>query len=865
MATTQEFYKVKGRNPRYNTKLSTFANGMYLTNQVIPEGYARVMVNYDIDATGSHIRPRAGRSKIQTLDYDSASLGPVSVTDYIYAYNETADTVVNTKDVVFSYGLFTDLSNLVSVEGRDYNQYLYISKMEIKTDTGFYTLDDEGKYQVVTEGTQTETVLNNFWGLYYDEDAQRFEKIDNKDIGFIPARVINNAFAFGKPFSAPVGRPVITVNNNELYTLTGPTLDYEEYTHNHERNELYGYVGADLTKLRLRHDGTKYLLERDAIIPRLLNPTEAYNRGYNMLSSTPYMFQDNITSAGVLSLLGSAMYETGDNTQPIFSPTVGQSVDIRVFYSAANGANLKCKVEELNLGLASADYVTIHDFDIAIQASNTTPLRFSYTTKYAATNLRITVRSGDDEKTDYAIVQSIYCNNEAYANAKLGTFDLKKGTGLISWQGCLGIYGLPDAPNTIFFSDVEDPSYFPYPYNTISLDNDILAVHNYLDNLIVVTVDSVWLLVAGGTIVNTAQKRILANIAISEIDAINLVVLKDQIFFKTDSQFYVLKPNKYTSDTTDLKNYVNSTAIDNFTHDFQYNTVALLNSVYKNVWQDLTKAHHKQIRFEDFNVLDTRSVVKEEDVHYIYTIQPILTDGIKLDYVNLHLVYNTLTRSWRMYTVAIGSDNTYYNPILYKHKQSGAYYEFIAHSHNDGTSSIIIAEQTQDRIDDNLHNRDWSLTSYYNNYPYLDTGNVALDDSYTKRFRELQLNITNSVDTTIKFYADFKVDGRESISATKYETQHITDKEDPDYGKIFIAPIEVGNLELYGTTIPAEDVQLEDYWRLDLSKFPDLSMATVRFTLQGRGRRGSIQLLNTSLKRYELSDMNWVYRIMSGR
>ena len=44
------------------------ANGMYLTKQVIPEGYAKKMVNYDIDDTGSYIRPRKGRTLLQTLE-----------------------------------------------------------------------------------------------------------------------------------------------------------------------------------------------------------------------------------------------------------------------------------------------------------------------------------------------------------------------------------------------------------------------------------------------------------------------------------------------------------------------------------------------------------------------------------------------------------------------------------------------------------------------------------------------------------------------------------------------------------------------------------------------------------------------------
>lgn len=874
MASTQEFYKVRGRNPRYSTKLSSFANGMYLTNQVIPEGYSRLMVNYDIDATGSHIRPRAGRKRVQQLDYNSASLGPVSLTDYLYTYNEDADTVIATQDTVLSYGLFTDLANLVNVEGKDYSQYLYVAKMNIKSDDGFYELtatpEDGEPEEVFVSGNITETVLDNFWGLYYSDEQQKFVKISNKNIGYIPARIVQNAFAFNKPFKGPVGRPIITVTNNELYTLTGPALTYNEFPHASELNELYGYTGAKLTKLRIRQSGSSYRAERFTISPRELNPTEAYNRGYNMLHPTPYTFKNNI--GGTLSILGIGLYPSKDSTEPIFSPNLGEAISVRIFYSAPNEMEINYKIEELDLGSPNAEYTVLRDWGKTFKAGEDVVFRYTYTPKYAMANLRITVRNADDEKTEYAMVSQIVCNNETYANAKLGTFDLTTSTGLISWQGCLGLYGLPEAPNTIFFSDVEDPSYFPYPYNTISLDNDILAVHNYLDNLIVITVDSIWLLIAGGSIINTVQKRILANISIPEIDALNLVVFKDQIFFKTDTQFYVLKPNKYTSDITDLKNYVNSTAIDNFTHDFQNNTVALLNSVYKKVWQKQTSLKLKQIRFEDFELLDTRSVVKEEDVHYIYTINPILTDGIELGYVNLHFVYNTLTRSWRMYLVAIGKDDTYYNPILYKHKQSGAYYEFIAHSKNDGTSSIIIAEQTDNHLSDNLVNTRWYLTDDYENYTYLDTGNVSLDDSYTKRFREVQFNIMNNEDVTLNFHVDFKVDGRETASATKYDIQHITDPNDPEYGKIFVTPLETVNLEVYGDTI-VQDTQYAtpynhsdtDYWRLDLSQFPDLSMATVRFNIQGRGRRGSIQILGTSLKRYELSDMNWVYRIMSGR
>ena len=119
--------------------------------------------------------------------------------------------------------------------------------------------------------------------------------------------------------------------------------------------------------------------------------------------------------------------------------------------------------------------------------------------------------------------------------------------------------------------------------------------------------------------------------------------------------------------------------------------------------------------------------------------------------------------------------------------------------------------------------------------------------------------------TQIEFSVDFKLDGLEQVQATHYDLQHIVDKDDPDYGKIFVTPLEYNNMNLPGATALADTVLDEEYFRVDLSKFPDLNVITVRLGLQGRGRRGSIQLLNTSLEKYELSDMVWVYRIMNAR
>lgn len=865
MATTQESYKQRGRLPRYTTKLNAFANGMYLTNQIIPEGFVKAMINYDIDDTGTNIKPRRGRKLLQTLDYKNANLGPVTLTDYLYAYDKNQVEIESIQDVVVSYGNYTALSDVVYIEEGVDTKPIYLCKMHVDEDNNIYAEDGE---TVINPGTTSSYDINNFWMLRYDKDSEEFKDVKNLDIGFLTARTFDNAYAFTKPFKDKVGRPIGTVMGNELYAFIGNIPSYSKYTNNPEKSSITNTSSTTLAKLLIKNSDEGYVVKKETIEPRILNAAEATATGFNIFQEKPYLFTNE--TGGALSILGAVMYQADDVTKPVFSPKITETVKIHVTYQYPVGTDtIKVKVEYLDLNrvdpdgiIEDSDWIVLEDWTKSFKAGE--DFYYDYTPTLANTALRFTMRIGDQDTTQIPYWIRVRCDQTLYSNVEAKTFDLSTCKGMTNWQGCVGVYGVDTAPETIFFSDVGDPSYFPFPYNVLTFDNEVLAVHNYLDYLLVITVDSIWL-VSPGTLISTSiQKRILANIHIPEIDAINLVVLKDQIFFKTDTQFYVLKPNKYTSDATDLKNYTNSTALANYTADFQVATVDLLNKVYKSVWQQYTKEAKEQVRFDDFDVLDTRSVVRDEEVHYIYTIEPKLSNGMVLEHLNLHLVYNTMTRSWRLFFKAIGTADANYNPVLYRNKQSGVFYEFFAHSYEEG-SYLHVSKQTYDVVSDDLVYDGWNLVRHFDNFGYLDTGNVSIDDTFTKRFREVQFNLLNLEPTMIDFHVDFKVDGQERIAATNYNIQHITDINDPDYGKIFITPVESANMFLYGSTDLGDEVQEPDHWALDLSKFPDLDVATVRFNLQGRGRRGSIQLLNTSLKKYQLSDINWVYRIMSAR
>lgn len=863
MAKTLRTYRSTDRSPRFSTNLDPFSKGMYLTKQTVPEGYVKALVNYDIDDTGSCLRPRPGRAIQQTFDYVSRTLGPTSLTDYIYAYNNERTEVEDIKDVVMSLGIYDALSTLIpniNVGSDHQGGPHYVSHLTHTIDNNIY--DDDGN---LLEERPTEVKTHAAaWGLYCNKGEENFNKVGVSSVGYLTARTLKNSYAFNKPFLKDVGRPVYTVLNNELIAFTGTPIKYTEVVSNANMSGVASFSAPALTKLQLVHNQTgTYDLIRKVLEPKKLNTTEAAATGYNILSEEPYVFTD--VAGGSLAILGIIPYASQTSTLPIFVPSVGETIALRVYYQHPNNSTpLKYKVEYLNTTVSDSNWQTLKDWTEFGNAG--TPLWHEFTPLDTRFLVRVTIREGDNTITEYATTEPYDTTSSKRKNLQNRFFDLSKAKGLISWQGCVGAYGIVNAKDTIFFSDVEDPSYFPFPNNTISFDNEILAVHNYLDFLLVVTADSVWLVAPGASIRNAVQKRILSNIHIPEIDAINLVVLKDQIFFKTDSQFYVLKPNRYTGDSTNLKNYTNSLAIANLTTNFTEEVLNLINKVYRNIWFDKSKELNNAVRFDSFDVLDTKSTTFNEEVHYVYTLVPKIgeEDFGKLD---LHLVYNSMTRSWRLYFKAVGGEDVYYTPVVYRNKQSGAFYDFFPHS-LESSSRLSIVKLTDDTLDDNFSYEDWNLTEKYNNFNYLDTGDVTLDDTVLKRFRELQINLVNIEKTEIGFYTDFFVDGNEKIHSARYEVQHITDPDDPDYGVVFVVPL-LGEELSTGYVVPSEtivgNVDDEDKWKIDLSAFPELNTTTVRLTLLGKGRRGALQLLNTSLKKFEIANWVWVYRVMNVR
>lgn len=899
MAQTQEYYRLQTRQPRYATLLSSFANGMYVTNQTIPESYAKYLINYDIDDTGSYIRPKRGRMPFQGIILDSPYAGPVTLTDYLYCYNKERDEgsgtiaagtyIVDTLDTVISLGRFSTIKDLLPESNSEDDKAYYICKLTEDIDTTEYGTNDEGQQVVIRPGEVSTVSSDSGWGLVHQKNGDFFDRLLNENIGYVSGRTLRDCYGFDKKFKSYLGRPIYTILNNEMLAFVGQPLYWRSFPNTPSKNALTRTEPV-LSKIKIKEtDSTEfpYAMYYEPIVVNDVSISEAAASGYNILKSDPYTFS-NVSNAGKFSILG--VVTTDGLGKIILTPDKGVSYTFNVYYQYPVSGTPQIKVESLD-GDAYASDDNIHwivEQDFTSFTAGKTAYKYNYVPTHNITYLRFTIRNGTDTATETPFTVSIDTTDKTYKNVNLGYFDLVSAKGMITWQRCVGVYGVKNAENVIFFSATEDPGYFPYPNNRLSFDNEVYAVYNYLDHLLVVTASSIWLVKQGSTIQGSTQNKIMDNINISELDACNIVILKDEIFFKTSNSFYVLKPNQYTSDASDLKKYVNSTAIANLTNNFTSEIVKLLNAVYKNIWQAKTVEKAKQIRFVDFDLLDNESYLRDEEVHYIYKIEPklnvprrwVVSEHESVGYLNVHLVYNTLTRAWRLYFTTIGDEDIAYGNVLYRDKKSGEMIEFIVKQWKNAKdySDVVVSKQSYSVVDDNLFDFQslWELSPYYNNFNYIDTGNVSLNDISLKRFRELQIAIHSTEKEKLDFYVDFRIDGAERVAATKYETESITDPNDPQYGVLFVRPIETPNMWKYQASNLGEVADPEPYWyndddtmsklwQLDLSAFPDLDTINMKIQLIGKGRRGSIQLLSTSLKTYELANWLWAYRLMNVR
>ena len=155
----------------------------------------------------------------------------------------------------------------------------------------------------------------------------------------------------------------------------------------------------------------------------------------------------------------------------------------------------------------------------------------------------------------------------------------------------------------------------------------------------------------------------------------------------------------------------------------------------------------------------------------------------------------------------------------------------------------------------------------FKNWQFIDTG--YRDDSLerNKRYRELQLQLNNIEGADLNFGFSFILDGEERYSYYQYDTEHIIDENDPNYGLIYILGSPYMNLNMNRLEVPNETILGEDInaWSLKQSLFPEISLWKIRAHISGKGAAPRMKLLSRNVNRFEIMNINWVCRYMNTR
>lgn len=475
--------------------------------------------------------------------------------------------------------------------------------------------------------------------------------------------------------------------------------------------------------------------------------------------------------------------------------------------------------------------------------------------------------------------------NTLNLNAKI--FDLGQCTGMCEWEQRLVLWGVPGALNTIFISDVNNPTFFPYPNNVDIFTDPIIAVHNYGDELLVLTTSALYRLTWDSEGTGWTHKLVQQNLHITEEDTYMSCVIKNMFFFKSGEYYYMMVPK---ANSASVRGEVAIAPIskpiadllDNF-HEEIYGLVKVMTDQY-----NLADFTEQLVNY--FSYVDNTKVV----VNYVYDLNWTIGETESFSdskYLYVQLIYDTDARTWSMrifeaahmlyasHADAIQQDRFIdITPAFDGTVLALQYYKFINQA--DDTMQYITEDGTA-----------VAVNRLIKNYQYLDTGNREINTEMKKRFREFQFKIKNSTATNLGFYTSFLVDGSLRKDLQRYSPRFLLDESSgesiivvektletntdyisfvPAYVTTRIERVLVPERMLQDSgeltpTILADTEADPDRWVLDQSAFPGRTLWKIRMPVSGKGFSPRAILLSTNEAQYEILGHSWVYRTMNGR
>lgn len=787
-ASVTNYFNRTTRSQRLLISEESYTGGINYTENVLPEGYSKMLVNYMFRDSGASLSPRPGlidysdafdtgitASEDNTLDKAALHYSTYGV------YEDKTSTNVYT-DMCFSFGRLT---------GKHYKAY-------------------KNMYAMIQDATTKEWRIAKYEG--------------EKDYRIKTRSVTNTVHDFKQ---CTMYEPICTTYNGKCYVMvkegTEDSAKYSLARFNIKEEFIKDDEGNDTTE-------TKLVIEIETLSAKETSVTTALSTGFNMLADYPYNF--NNKEAAKLEIKGGLPYTVGTNDL-FLDARVGDTIDFVMFYEYVKGKAYTIKWEYANADSNTLDYTVIKDTADLTAGSEA---RLTYAPADESFIIKCTITQKDDATTFSTYTFKFKLGQ--LTMPMTDKYDLMTAQYMSSHAKMLLLWGVTGAENMLFASGVSQPDYFPFPTNTVTFDEKIVAVEPYLENLIVLTTKKVYLLtfpsaVTTGNILSFVTRTTLhETLGIQDIDAPTVKSISNMVFFRTNNKFYVVTPVARAGVYT-LKVIEAKTGIQDFTDKF----AERLEKLVYDIWQ---------IEADQMELVKSYTFVDAAQVKILYLVK--LKDDLL---INVILSYDTVSYVWLM---EIHQAN--YSMVPYKASDLRPILYYTAYKDGENYKARIVGY-------DEVYKKDTCSLSELNprvmlNYQYLDTGSRDQDKFHKKRFRELDLNLNNRSGKVLDFALDFRLDGQPRQGTISYSIEHDTDPESPTYGLLTYNKHYKDNISIPGKSVL-------DVWTLDSSSFPELDKVKVRFKISGKGYYAQYILISKNEEDFEILNHVWVCRPMFAR
>ena len=825
------------RGHRVQNIEETFAKGMSYTSAPLVESYNRVLVNLDMQDSGNSVTPRLG------LRTDA------------YMYNGWPSSGSDESDNLFeiaSAHAFEDRNLLSTIwyAGRaDDDPILgkYVTVGTIYCDNFDYPGNIKQNHAATLAElrlTHTAHLMSNLGAKIHGMPV--LQKIKPESSPAITSEWVPNTLGV-----RVVGTWAYN-NNYYFYDDQGNCCVYSCYLEDVIENSAPVHYKND-PKL-------------DEYTPKVLTAKEAVTYGYNMLLANPYQFA-NTAGGAVLEFTGLLPYV---NDELCMTPV--QNQDIHFVATGTIPPNKQYKFVAEWAAMNNTSWNTIKEWtvDTGTDIANL-EIAFDFAPPIEEAIIRISAYPVTENvvadisdsvlAVGFRFQKTIYNNT---INSDKKQYSIHKASGICYWKNRIVAWGVPEDDTILFMSDVNDPTYFPYPNNIETFTSSIQYCTPFGDNLLVFTADSLYIIALADDGASWTCKCLQRNLCIAAWDVHLVQTVKNMLFFKSGNYYYMVVP-KSSSLTGELTIADVSKPMRGFFDNFKASVLEVLNNTYM-----------PEIEYTDFDIAHYYNYLSKDSVHNVYMLIVPGVHETHDTYVNLDVIYDTVNRTWRVYTYGSSAKLVPHNTSYTQDTMFVSKFQFGPDNIRKGIQHLIWSAEREDTY---LQNNDSRLSatdeyivvpenqkqSVIGNRQLIDTGYREHASNFKKRYRELQFTINNSSLNALTFYVAFLIDGALRKSWYGYKMVQDTDPASPTYGVISVHRVLLPSISNTSGTLITPSTTVLDDWVLDMSAFPDNGYWKCRTTVSGKGYVPRMLINSPNAKIFELLNISWVYRTLYSR